>query len=52
MAEKVVVNKKTEVVGKVFKICKKCGRMLLSDYQENCPNCGGELEEKGVIGIV
>lgn len=53
MAEKVVVEKESgEIVGRLFKICKDCGRMLSCDYEgDDCPDCDGELEETGVIGL-
>ncbi|MDD2671489.1 MAG: hypothetical protein PHW43_03685 [Syntrophales bacterium] len=51
--EKVVIDKMTkEVVGKIFKICKGCGRVFGQNQDGACPDCGGKLEEKGIINSV
>lgn len=48
--KKVIVDRRTnEVVGGIFLICNGCGRVLGQDQKGNCPSCGGELEEKGII---
>jgi len=48
--EKVVINKETkEIVGKVFMVCKKCGKVLSQKQKGACPDCGGRLAEMGII---